>query len=128
MRLGGIFTGIAPLALGACAASGGSSLTCNDGVSVHFPRGGDELNLAAVNQVLRTVSTLDACPSAKAIVTGHADAGEHDGLSGRRAVNVASVLAKNGVERTRITVRDAGPGEAGQASRPDSRFVDIVWD
>jgi len=128
MRLGGIAAVAGPLLLGACALPANAVKSCDDRVAVHFPHGATQLNLDAVGQVLLAVSTLDACPSARATITGHADRGETEGLSAIRAANVASVLVKNGVARRRIQVRVAGLDSAArQPGEPDNRFVAVEW-
>ena len=125
MRIGGIAAAVgASLALGSCALPAEPVKSCIDGVFIRFPPGAAQLNLDAVGQVLLAVATLDACPAARATVTGHADRGELRALSTVRAANVASVLAKNGIDRRRILVRNAGEEIAAKS---DNRLVSIVW-
>jgi outer membrane protein OmpA-like peptidoglycan-associated protein len=137
LRLGGssiaIAVAAAPLALGSCAAAQ-PVMACKDTINVYFSRGLAGIDLEALNQVLLAVSTLSACPAARATVTGHIDGAEIGmrdlGLS--RARNVGSVMAKNGIARSRITVRDAGFGEPGRPTspgiaEPKNRFVAISW-
>jgi outer membrane protein OmpA-like peptidoglycan-associated protein len=135
MRPGEIFTAAAaPLLLGSCALDGGPAKACSDAVTVYFSRGFAQIDLDALNQVLVAVSTLNACPAARATVTGHIDGAEvgTPGLGLSRAANVGSVMAKNGIERSRITVRNAGfdaparPTAPGIAE-PRNRFVAIEW-
>lgn len=132
MRIGGILlAAAAPLLLGSCALPVKS---CNDRVMVYFSRGFDQINLDALNQVLLAVSTLNACPAAKATVTGHIDGAEigMPALGQTRAANVTSVMTKNGIARARITVRNAGfadparPTSPGIAE-PKNRYVSIDW-
>ena len=125
MRFGGtILASGAPLLLAACALPAEPRKSCSDSVSVRFSPGAAQLNLDAVGQVLLAVATLDACPSARATVTGHADGGEVQALSTIRASNVASVLAKNGVDRGRIQVVRTGREEP---TKPGNRFVSVAW-
>lgn len=125
MRLGGFFAAAgAPLLLAACALPAERRKSCTDSVSVRFPPGATQLNLDAVGQVLLAVATLDACPAARATVTGHADRGELPALGAARANNVASVLAKNGVARDRIQIVAAA---RETAAKPNNRFVAVEW-
>jgi outer membrane protein OmpA-like peptidoglycan-associated protein len=101
-------------------------MACADGVSVPFPKNKAELDLDAVGKVLLTVSTLEACPSASATVTGHAGRDEPDTLAGTRAGNVAAVLNKNGIEASRIRIALAD-GTGGAAAKPDNRSVSVSW-
>lgn len=131
MRFGGILAAAAPLLLGSCAVP---VKACQDAVKVYFGRGFDQINLDALNQVLLAVSTLNACPAARATLTGHIDGAELQvpALGFRRAVNVRSVMTKNGIAPARLTVRDAGfeapdrPTAPGIAD-PKNRFVAIEW-
>ena len=135
MRIGGFLLAAgASLSLGSCAVSGSPIKDCHDGIKVYFTRGIDQLGLDALNKTLLAVSTLEACPNAKAVVTGHIDGTEigMPRLGMTRAANVSSVMIKRGVDRRRITVRDAefrqpakptGPG-IGEAK---NRFVAIEW-
>jgi len=125
MRFGGtVAAAAAPLMLAACALPAEPVKSCSDHVSIRFSPGASQLNLDAVAQVLLAVATLDACPSARATVTGHADRGELPALSAVRAGNVAAVLAKNGIDRDRIEVRNAG---VEMPKRPNNRFVAVEW-
>lgn len=126
MRFGGIFAAAAaPLLAGACAAP--APLACADRLSVHFAEGRAELNLDAVGKVLRTASTLETCERARATVTGHAGQGEMQSLAGVRAANVASVLAKAGIEGKRIRVARAA-ADVPASREPDNRYVSISWE
>ncbi len=129
MRIGELLAAAGvPLLLADCALPAQPSKSCKDAVSVHFSPGAAQLNLDAVGQVLLAVSTLDACPAAHATVTGHADRGELEALSAIRAANVASVLAKNGIDRARIQVRNAGlETQPDVHNPPDNRVVAIEW-
>jgi outer membrane protein OmpA-like peptidoglycan-associated protein len=101
-------------------------MACADGVSVHFADNAAQLDLDAVGKVLLTVSTLEACPAAHAIVTGHAETGERAAVARARAINVAAVLSKNGIDARRIRIVDAN--QVGSvAHQPDDRFVSISW-
>lgn len=128
MRFGGILIIAAgAFLLGSCAETVKS---CKDAVNVYFSRGFDQLNLDALTNVLLAVNTLNACPAARAMVTGHIDGAEIGtprlGLS--RAANVRSVMTKNGIDRSRITVRDAGlSAPDAPADEPSNRFVAIEW-
>ena len=135
MRIGGhLLAAAASLSLGSCAASGEAIKACHDAVKVYFTRGIDQLGLDALNKTLLAVSTLEACPNAKAVVTGHIDGTEigMPRLGMTRAANVSSVMIKRGVDRRRITIRDA---EFRQPARPTApgigdaknRFVAIEW-
>jgi outer membrane protein OmpA-like peptidoglycan-associated protein len=128
MRIGGISAALAaPLLLAGCALPAEPRMACNDAVTLHFARDGAELNLDAVGKVLLTVSTLEACPGAHATVTGHADIGEVKSIARARASNVASVMAKNGIDQRRIVVDNAlTPAPANK--EPDNRFVSIRWE
>ena len=132
MRPGGFIAAFAaPLLLGTCALPVKS---CADAVNVYFSRGFDQLNLDALDQVLLAVGTLNACPAAKAIVTGHIDGTElaTPALGYSRAANVSSVMIKNGIAPARITVRNHGfarparPTAPGIAE-PKNRVVAIEW-
>ena len=136
MRLGGlsIAAAAAPLLLGTCALPGPPVKACRDAVRVYFTRGIDQLGLDALDQTLLAVSTLEACPRARAIVTGHVDGTEIGiprlGLA--RAINVSSVMTKRGVDRTRITIRDAAFAQPALPTAPGvaeskNRFVAIEW-
>ena len=127
MRLGGfLFLTAASLAPGGCALPAEPAMACADAVSVPFPKGGAELNLAAVNKVLMAASTLNACPEARATVTGHADTSEQPALAGARAANVASVIAKNGIDQRRLIVTETGARRQA-ARQPNNRFVEVAW-
>jgi outer membrane protein OmpA-like peptidoglycan-associated protein len=126
MRLGEFFAAAAaPLLLAACALPAEPRKSCSDRVSVPFPPGATQLNLDAVGQVLLAVATLDACPEARATVTGHADRGEPPALGAARASNVASVLTKNGVGRDRIRIVAVAARET--VAKPNNRFVAVEW-
>ena len=132
MRPGGIIATVAaPLLVGSCAVP---VMACADAVNVYFSRGFDQLDLDALDQVLLAVSTLNACPAARAVVTGHIDGTElaTPTLGHARAANVSSVMVKNGIAPARITVRNRGfarparPTAPGIAE-PKNRFVAIEW-
>ena len=120
MRIGG-YLAAAPALLVSCSLPSEPVKACKDGVSVYFTRQVAQLNLDALENVLLAVSTLKACPAAKATVTGHIDNAElrTPHLGAARAANVTSLLTKNGIDRARITVRDA--------SKPSERLVAIEW-
>jgi len=129
MRNGG-FLAAATALLVSCSLPAEPVKACNDAVNVYFTRQVAQLNLDALENVLLAVSTLKACPAAKAKVTGHIDGAERrtPRLGEARAANVTSLLTKNGIERSRITVIDAGlaaPADTG--SQPRNRFVSIEW-
>ena len=132
MRPGGFIAAFAaPLLLGSCAVP---VLACADAVTVYFSRGFDQLNLDALDQVLLAVSTLNACPTARALVTGHIDGTElaTPALGHSRAANVASVMIKNGVAPARITLRNRGFARPARPTGPGiaepmNRFVAIEW-
>jgi outer membrane protein OmpA-like peptidoglycan-associated protein len=140
VRRGGLSSVAAVAALlalllpGACAVPSAPVKACHGAVRVYFARGIDQLGLAALDRTLLAVSTLEACPRARATVTGHVDATEIGiprlGLA--RAANVRSIMVKRGIERARITVRDAAfarparPTAPGIAE-PKNRFVAIEW-
>ena len=132
MRPGGYIAAVAaPLLLGSCTVP---VKGCADAVNVYFSRGFDQLNLDALDQVLLAVSTLNACPAASAVVTGHIDGTElaTPALGQSRAANVTSVMIKNGIAPTRITVHNRGfdsparPTAPGIAE-PKNRVVAIEW-
>lgn len=133
MRTGGFIAAVAaPLLLaGSCASPAAS---CADSVRVYFSRGFDQLGLAALNEVLLAVSALNACPAARATVTGHIDAAElaTPQLGQSRAANVRSVMTKNGIEPARIQVRNDGFASPAKPTAPGvaeakNRFVAIEW-
>ena len=128
MNLGGIVTLLATtMALGSCAVP---LKGCRDAVDVYFSPGWDQINLAALDTIMLAATTLQACPAAQATLTGHVEGDEATtpALGLTRAMNVASVLAKNGVDRTRLTVRNAGRAPPSpKAARPSNRLVDIRW-
>lgn len=120
MRIGGIFAA-APVLLASCSLPAEPVKACRDAIDVKFSRQASELNLAALENVLLAVSTLKACPAARATVTGHVDAAERGtpSLGAARAANVTSLLTKNGIDRARITVLRTG--------KPGRRVVAIAW-
>lgn len=120
MRIGGLLA-LAPALLGSCSLPSEPVKACKDGVMVNFGRGIDQLGLDALNHVLLAVSTLKACPAAKATVTGHIDRAELGSplLAQGRAANVRSLMTKRGIDPNRITVRDV--------SAPSKRLVTIEW-
>jgi outer membrane protein OmpA-like peptidoglycan-associated protein len=132
MRPGGFIAAVAaPLLLGSCALP---VKACADAVNVYFSRGFDQINLDALDKVLLAVSTLNACPAARAVVSGHIDGTElaTPALGQARAANVTAVMVKNGIAPARITVRNEGfarparPTAPGIAE-PKNRFVAIEW-
>jgi len=125
MRIGGLLAAAgAPMLLSACALPSEPIKSCKDGVFVRFSPGRTQLNLDAVGQVLLAVATLEACPSARATVIGHADPDEQARIGAARATNVASVLAKNGIDRGRIQIRNAAQKTP---AKPGNRFVSVEW-
>lgn len=127
MRLRGVSTAAAVLPLlSGCALPAEPRMACADGVSVHFADNAAQLDLDAVGEVLLTVSTLEACPAAHAIVTGHAEKYERAAVAGARASNVAAVLNKNGIDAQRISIAHANAA-GPSAHQPDNRFVSISW-
>ena len=135
MRFGGLFAAIAaPLALGSCTLPSEQVKACRDAVNVYFTRGIDQLGLEALEATLLAVATLEACPAARATVTGHIDGTEigRPRLGLARAANVGSVMVKRGVDTARITIRDnafarpARPTPPG-VPEPRNRFVAIEW-
>jgi hypothetical protein len=121
MRFGGILAAAAPVMLGSCSLPPEPVKACKDNVEIRFTRRAAELNLDALENVLLAVSTLKACPAARATVTGRVEGAERatPRLGAARAANVTSLLIKNGIDRSRITVRETG--------RPDRRIVAIEW-
>lgn len=117
----GVMLAAAPALLSSCTLPAEPIKACKDAVDVYFSRQADELNLAALQNVLLAVSTLKACPAARATVTGHIDKAELKipRLGRARAANVTSLLTKNGIDRARITMRDA--------ASPGKRIVAIAW-
>lgn len=135
MRPGGpIVAAAAPLLIGGCALPAEPVKACRDAVNVYFTGGIDQLGLDALDKTLLAVSTLQACPRARATVTGHIDGAElgTPRLGQMRAANVRSVMVKRGIESARISVRNAGfaaparPTAPG-ISEPKNRFVAIEW-
>ena len=134
MQIGGLIVAVAPLLLGSCAVPAEPVKGCRDAVNVYFTRGIDQLGLDALDKTLLAVSTLRACPAAKATVTGHIDGAElrTPRLGLMRAANVSSVMIKRGIDRGRITVRNAGFAAPARATgtgipEPNNRFVAIEW-
>ena len=135
MRQGGYLIAVsAPLWLGSCALPGEPVKACRDAVNVYFTGGIDQLGLEALDATLLAVATLEACPAARATVTGHIDGAEigmpHLGLA--RAANVRSVMVKRGVAGARIVVRDAAFAQPALPTppgvpEPKNRFVAIAW-
>ncbi len=122
MRIGGYLAlALGAALLGSCSLPAEPVKACKDGVRVHFTRQVAQLNLDALENVLLAVSTLKACPAAMATVTGHIDRTElvTPRLGAARAANVTSLLTKNGIDRSRITV--------SSASEPSERLVAIEW-
>ena len=120
MRFGGI-PALASVLLISCSLPAEPVKSCKDEVDVYFSRQVDQLNLDALNNVLLAVSTLKACPAAKATITGHFDGTEQRParLAQKRAANVRSLMTKRGIDPARITIR--------QVEQPSKRFVAIEW-
>lgn len=130
--------GFAALALGLCIPSSGltqANANCSGSYRVYFSYEMSELTVDAKEVVLAAAAKLSQCPTAKATIAGHVDASETEkltrlGLS--RAVNVAAILTKNGIKRSRLKVTNArfasparptGPG----VREPLNRRVEIDW-